>query len=251
MPREKGTFREPNEKEIETIIKMYKEKKSLEEIAISTGFLKSTIRKCIILESDIKIPIDEEESKYFKELYKKDKTLFDISNITGRSIESIRPHLNTIIQKRRKKELEKRLKEFHSRISDMKDYDVIKIYMDCSYNISDIAKGYEESEELVRAIIENYVNTSINYENLFKKPIRSINIKIFRDFFCEIGKEYYINIYSDININSHHRPKKLYSSKKIIIKTKYPKIIITEEGETYSYNDILSCEDNINKNEEV
>ena len=58
MPREKRTFREPNEKEIETIIKMYKEKKSLEEIAISTGFLKSTIRKCIILESDIKIPID-------------------------------------------------------------------------------------------------------------------------------------------------------------------------------------------------
>ena len=249
MPREKGKFKEPTQKEIKAIISMFKKGKSLEDIAISTGYLKSTVKKCIILESDVKIPIDEEESKYFKELYKKGKSLSDISSMTGRSIETIRPHLNALIQKMRKRELDKRLKEFHSHISDMKDYDVIKIYMDCSYDILDIAKGYEESEELVRAIIENYVRNSINYENLFKKPIKSINVKIFRDFFCEIGKKYYIDTFN--SMNSHHAPKILHYPKEIIIKTKYPKIIIAEDGQSYSYNDILNCENNINKNEEV
>lgn len=251
MPREKGKFKEPTQKEIKSIISMFKKGNSLEDIAISTGYLKSTVKKCIILESDIKVPIDEEESKYLKELYKKGKSLADISNMTGRSIETIRPHLNALIQRRKKKELDKKLKEFHSRISDMKDYDVIKIYMDCSYDISDIAKGYEESEDLVRAIVENYVRNNINYENLFNKPIKSNNVKIFRDFFCEIGKEYYINTHSEINSNSHHKPKMLHPSKKIIIKAKYPKIVITGDNQSYSYNDILNCSDNINKNEEV
>lgn len=217
------------ETDINNIINLYDLGYSIDQINNITNIDINIIKKYLVMKYDSKIPITEEEIYYFKNEYKSGKSLIDISNSTGRTISVIRNYIKNLIFNKEKLEKDKKIQNIIDHKSSMTTSDILDMYLNSEYTISDIAKYYNTLDNNIKDIIKSYVYDKIPYDSLFKNPINTIKIKIFKDFYCSKGDKYSIDIIT---------PNKEIKNTIITINELYPKIIITDNG-SFTYKDII------------
>ena len=217
------------ERDINNIINLYDLGYSMEQIQNITNIDLDIIKKYLVMKYDSKIPITEDEICYFKEAYKSGKDLTDISHSTGRTISVIRNYIKNLIGNRERSEKEKKIQEFINHKSSMNASDVINIYLNSAYTIHDIAKYYNTSDNNIKEIIKKWVYNKISYDSLFEVPIDIIKAKIFRDFYCNKGDKYSIDITT---------PSGELKNIVITIDGLYPKVITTDNG-SFTYRDLI------------
>lgn len=217
------------ERDIGNIINLYDLGYSMEQIQNITNIDLDIIKKYLVMKYDSKIPITEDEICYFKEAYKSGKDLTDISHSTGRTISVIRNYIKNLIGNRERSEKEKKMQEFINHKSSMNASDVINIYLNSAYTIHDIAKYYNTSDNNIKEIIRKWVYNKISYDSLFEVPIDIIKAKIFRDFYCNKGDKYSIDITT---------PSGELKNIVITIDELYPKVITTDNG-SFTYRDLI------------
>lgn len=217
------------ERDISNIINLYDLGYSMEQIQNITNIDLDIIKKYLVMKYDSKISITEDEICYFKEAYKSGKDLTDISHSTGRTISVIRNYIKNLIYDRERSEKEKRMQEFINHKSYMNASDVINIYLNSAYTIHDIAKYYNTSDNNIKEIIRKWVYNKISYDSLFEVPIDIIKAKIFRDFYCNKGDKYSIDITT---------PSGELKNIVITIDGLYPKVITTDNG-SFTYRDLI------------
>ncbi len=217
------------ERDIGNIINLYDLGYSMEQIQNITNIDLDIIKKYLVMKYDSKIPVTEDEICYFKEAYKSGKDLTDISHSTGRTISVIRNYIKNLIGNRERSEKEKKMQEFINHKSSMNASDVINIYLNSAYTIHDIAKYYNTSDNNIKEIIKKWVYNKISYDSLFEVPIDIIKAKIFRDFYCNKGDKYSIDITT---------PSGELKNIVITIDELYPKVITTDNG-SFTYRDLI------------
>lgn len=217
------------EKDINNIINLYDLGYSMKQIKNITDIDLDIIKRYLVMKYDSKIPITEDEIYYFREEYKSGKDLTDISYSTGRTISVIRNYIKNLITDRERSEEEKKMQNIMNHKAAMKNSDVIDIYLNSTYTIHDIAKYYNTSDDNIKEIIKKWIYNKISYDSLFETPIDIIKVKIFRDFYCNKGDKYSIDIIT---------PSGELKNIVITIDGLYPKVITTDNG-SFTYRDLI------------
>ncbi len=234
MPRHKIRI---TDTDVNNIIDLYKLNYSIDQIKAATNIASNIIRKYIVMEYGSKISITSDEISYFREAYESGKTLADISNDTGRSISIIRVHIRDLISSKEKIKEKNKLKKISNYKANMTPNNVIDIYLNTNYDIKDIAKYYNKQYDIIKEIIKKWVNINMPFEKIFSIPFDTAKMKIFRDFYCNIGDEY------KTIINDEGKLKNI----NYIIEDIYPKIVVTNKGH-FTYKDIILNSELIHRN---
>lgn len=220
------------EYDINNIINLYDIGYDMNKIRDVTNIALNIIRKYLVMEYDNKIPITKEESNYYRRLYQKGKSLAEIALETGRTVSVIRPYVKDLIAKDEKIKKQKEINKFKEYKSHINIDSVLTMYFNSKYTIYDIAKYYSVSDSDVKNIIQDHINKNcnkINFKYLFELPLDVTKVKLFRDFFCDVG-----DIYSTTIINSNFEPENI----KFTILEKYSNIVTTTYKD-FQYRDIL------------
>lgn len=220
------------DEDVNNIVNLYNIGYDINKIREVTGIAANLIRKYLVMKYDNKIPITKDESSYYRRLYQRGKTLSEISVETGRTVSVIRPYVKDLIAKDEKIKEQKEIEKIKLNKSSISTDNVLMIYFDSEYGIHDIAKYYSVSDSVIEFIIKNHINKHchiINFNSLFEKPLTITKIKLFRDFFCNIGDWYSIQV-----INSDFETETI----KFSILEKYSNIVVTTYKD-FKYRDIL------------
>jgi predicted DNA-binding protein YlxM (UPF0122 family) len=215
--------------DINNIINLYELGYSIQEIRDVTGIAKNVIKKYIVMKYDGKIPITSDEIAYFRKCFKSGKSLVDISSLTGRTASVIRTYIKDLISSKKEQEEEEKLRLVLKQKAEKNSRDILDIYLNSVYEMTDIAEYYEMPIDPIRDIIKSWVDKCMPYNRLFELPLDTTKIKIFKDFYCSPGDKYKIDILS---------PLGEYKSNTITIEKLYPKIIDTNKG-SFTYKDII------------
>lgn len=215
--------------DINNIINLYELGYSIQQIRDITKIAKDVIKKYLVIKFDNEIPITLDEKSYFRKIYKAGKSITEISHITGRNCSVIRRYIKDLITDKEKEEEHKENESILKKKANKNSEDIINIYLNSSYEISDIAKYYNTSNDSIRKVIKSWVDKYTTYDKIFEKPINIIKEKIFKDFYCNIGDKY------EVIVHTFEDGNKLSVA---TIKELYPKIVMTDKG-SFSYRDII------------
>lgn len=222
------------ETDIRNIVNLYELKKDINYVSSITGINKKVVKRYLVMKYDTDIPLTDEEINDFRDLYNKGKSLTDISQITGRPVSVIRKYIKDLISNNNREDKLKRVKTILKSKINMNPDQIFDIYMNTGFDIKDIAKYYEAPIDVIETIIKTYVDKYISFDSVFEKPYTKGKIKVFKDFYCNIGDKYHLNFYKNSSYVSEDEAK----SKDIIIKKKSTNTVITE-NESFQYKDII------------